>query len=178
MTYTLRIATQETRDLVVAALRTGADQRTRVAKGAARQVAEAKRGGADVRSRAVKVTALLAEADELTTLAAELEQATDVPVLTYPGGPITVTRTELGIVGGTPVNLDETVAPGVVELRDDAGTVLAAVAIPGDDGTSPAAQAIAELAGLTPSDPDAVEDPLTGALPEDAPTTVEEVLTP
>lgn len=161
MTYTLRIATAETRDLVVAALRTGADQRTRVAKGAARQVAEAKRGGADVRSRAVKVTALLAEADELTTLAAELETAED-----------------LVIVGGIPVNLDDAVAPGVVEVRDDAGAVLATVTLPGDDGTSAAAQAIADLAGLTPHDPDAVEDPLTGALPEDAPITPEEVLTP
>lgn len=66
-----------------------------------------------------------------------------------------------------------TATPVPATLTDDAvATSL------GDDGTSVAAQAIAELAGLTPADPDAVEDPLTGALPEDAAPAPEEILKP
>lgn len=154
MSYTLSIATAETRDLVVDALRAAADQRTRVARGAARNVSVAKAAGKDVRSQAVKVTALLAEAGDLAELAEELAATTDlVIVATAPA----VTKTDQAIAV--------------------AGEVLGVTMDPtDDDGTSAAAQAIADLAGLTPSDPDAVEDPVTGALPEDAPTEPVEVL--
>lgn len=150
MPYVVQLATRETRDLVVGCLRTAADQRARVARKASSEVAAEKRAGKDVRSSAVKVTALLAEADELAKLADELAAAEDLPI-------VTSTR------------------PPVVEAATGA-PVLAVVGDPGDDdGTSPEAQAVAELAGLTPADPDAVEDPETGALPEDEPTEPEDV---
>lgn len=161
MTYTLSIATEETRDLVVDALRAAADQRTRVARGAARQVAAAKAGGTDVRSRSVKVTALLAEAGDLAELAEELAAATEVAVITVAADG----ALEFPPAKSTPLDALEAMAAAAVAT---VGT---------DDGTSLAAQAIADLAGLTPHDPDAPEDPLTGATPEDEPTAVEEVLT-
>lgn len=152
MTYVLRLADDDTRALVVASLRAAADQRTRVARGAAGKVAEDKRAGRDVRAQAVKVTVLLAEADTLARVADQLAAAEDLPIVEH-----TVTDT-LEALAGVP----------------DALAALEA----GDDGTSAAAQHLAALAGLTPADPDAVEDPETGALPEDNPTTVEEVLKP
>lgn len=151
MPYVVQLATQETRDLVVACLRTAADQRARVARKASAEVAAEKRAGKDVRSSAVKVTTLLAEADDLSNLADQLAAAQDLPVVT-------------------------SVRPPVVDAGTGAPEALTVVGAPSDDdGTSPEAQAVAELAGLTPADPDAVEDPLTGALPEDEPATVEDV---
>lgn len=148
MTYTLTIATGEGRDLVVEALRAAARQRTTVARKAAGKVAESKRAGRDVRSSAVKVTGLLAEADVLEELADELAQVEALAIL-------------------TPAPMVEVTEGGVTTTVPAPRT---------DDGTSAAAQALAQLAGLTPHDPDAPEDPLTGATPEDEPTTVEEVL--
>lgn len=161
MTYVLRLATEETRDLVVTSLRAAADQRTRVARGAAGQVAEERRAGRDVRTKAVKVTALLAEADTLAKVADELATAEAVHVVER-------AITPPGAFPGDP-------AVDLTRLEDPTPLDVAATSL-GDDGTSAAAQRIAALAGLTPADPDAVEDPLTGALPEDTPTTAEEVL--
>lgn len=150
MSYTVTIATTATRDLVVEALRSAADQRTRVARQAARTVADAKAAGTDVRSRSVKVTGILAEAGELAALADEVEALPDLVIVST--------------------------TPAVVEVTE--GGITTTVAAPAvDDGTSPAAQALAELAGLQPYDPDAPEDPLSGATPEDEPTDVAEVLT-
>lgn len=151
MPYLVQLASPETRDLVVACLRAAADQRARVARKASAEVALEKRAGKDVRSSAVKVTTLLAEADDLANLADQLAAAEELPIVT------TSDR------------------PSIVDAAT--GVALTVVPAPGDDGdgTSPEAQAIAELAGLTPADPDAVEDPVTGALPEDEPTDVEDV---
>lgn len=152
MPYVVHIATKETRDLVVGALRAASDQRARVARKASSEVAADKRAGKDVRSSAVKVTTLLAEADELAQLADQIATAEQLPIVT--------TQTRAPIVdAATGATL-----PVVVGATGET-----------DDGTSPEAQALAELAGLTPADPDAVEDPLTGALPEDEPTDVEDV---
>jgi hypothetical protein len=147
MPYVVTLATQETRDLVVGCLRAAADQRARVARKASSEVAIEKRAGKDVRSSAVKVTTLLAEADDLANLADQLAAAPELPIVSV-------------------------VRPTVIDAATGAPAVVGAGE---DDGTSPAAQAAAELAGLTPADPDAVEDPLTGALPEDEPATVEDV---
>lgn len=149
MPYVVQLATQETRDLVVGCLRAASDQRARVARKASSEVAAEKRAGKDVRSSAVKVTALLAEADELAQLADQIANAPELPVITQTRPPIVDAATGAAL-------------PTVVGAT-------------GDDGTSPEAQALAELAGLTPADPDAVEDPVTGALPEDEPTDVEDV---
>lgn len=150
MSYTLQIATTEARDLVVASLRASADQRTRVARRASAEVMADKGSGKDPRSGAVKVTALLNEANTLTDLADELAAATDLVLLTTGTGlPFVPPGTEANLVGLT-----------------------------GDDGTSPAAQALAELAGLTtPLDPAAVEDPETHELPEDRAATPVDVAT-
>lgn len=151
MPYVVQLATKETRDLVVGCLRAAADQRARVARKASAEVAVEKRAGKDVRSSAVKVTTLLAEADDLANLADQLAAAPELPIVTSTRAP-------------------------VVDAATGAPAALAVVGAPeDDDGTSPEAQALAELAGLTPADPDAVEDPLTGALPEDEPTDVEDV---
>lgn len=150
MPYTLRLATPATRDLVVEALKGAADQRTRVALGAARKVAEAKAAGSDVRSRAVKVTALLAEAGDLSALATELANAPEVPIVaTYPT-PVVITREQAGEA------LD--VAPAE-EPDEEEGT-----------GLSARAEALAALAGLTDAivDPDA-PDVDTHAIAEDEP---------
>ena len=162
MPYTLTIATPATRALVVEALRGAADQRTRVAKGAARKVAGARAEGRDVRSQAVKVTALLAEADELSELAAELEAAAEVVVLSV---------AQDGALEVIPI--PEPVEPLLEDPDEDED--------PDDDGLSPAAHAAAERAGLTAVavDEDA-PDVDTGADPEDDPadTDVEEALKP
>jgi hypothetical protein len=163
VTYTVTIATEATRDLVVEALRAAAEQRTRVARGAARTVAATKAADprADVRSRSVKVTALLAEAGDLDALATEVAALESLVVMHVDAhGRIEVEGSLRDVVEVTEGGVTTTVpAPDV------------------DDGTSEEAQALAELAGLKPSDPDAVEDPVTGALPEDEPTEPVEVLT-
>lgn len=148
--YTLRLATEETRDLVVSALRSAADQRTRVARTAAGRVAEKKRTGKDVRSASVKVTTLLAEADSLAVLADDLAAADALPV-----------------VADTPV-LD------VAAIKEKlSGVTPETLAAAEGDGTSPRAQALAAAAGLT----DAIleEDVDTGAIVEDEPDQIEEV---
>lgn len=150
MPYLVQLASRETRDLVVGCLRAAADQRARVARKASSEVAIDKRAGKDVRSSAVKVTTLLAEADDLANLADQLAAAEELPIVSV-------------------------VRPGVVDAATGSPVTVVPAAGDDGDGTSPEAQAIAELAGLTPADPDAVEDPLTGALPEDEPTDVEDV---
>lgn len=154
MPYTLTVATPEDRDLVVAALRGAANQRLRVARTAGGEVAREKRQGADVRSAAVRVTMLLAEADALETIAADLEAAEESTVVRVAqDGSLEVPPTV------------ETIESLRAQLSGDE-----------DDGTSLEAQALAELAGLTAADPDAVEDEL-GRLPEDLDVAeVEEVL--
>lgn len=155
MPYVLKIATEAARDLVVASLKGAADQRTRVARQAAGKVAEAKRANPskDVRSASVRVTSLLGEADTLERLAAELAAAPHVPIVEA----APEAEDPLAALGAVPEALEELAA---------------------DDGTSAEAQHLAELAGLTPADPDAVEDPITHALPEDEPAEAEEVLKP
>lgn len=159
MTYVLALATEATRDLVVAALTTAGEQRTRVALKAAAAVAELAKARKDVRSRAVKVTALLADAAELGDLAATLKAATPLvehrgpaPDLPTPA-PVDVDSLRTLLTGEEPTAEDPDVPPD----PDD------------DDGTSPEAQRLAALAGLEP----AVEDPLTGSIPEDEPTDAE-----
>lgn len=152
MPYVVSIATPEARDLVVAALRAAGEQRTRVARTASGQVATDKRAGKDVRPAAVRVVALLSEADTLESLAAELEAAEEVAVLSVDAH---------GALTTVPIP-DPEDPPMPDQQRDD--------------GTSPAAQALADLAGLTGYDPDEAEHPITGATSEDEPTTVEEVL--
>ena len=164
MPYVIRLATDEDRALVVTALRTGADQRTRVALGASRKVAEAKRAGTDVRSQAVKVTNLLAEADVLATLATELEAAEALPVLSQVTDLDAMRAALAGKASGVDVSaaIDEQQAANPSEA---------------DDGTSPAAKALAAAAGL--KDAIILEDGVdTGAIAEDDPDgdDVEEVL--
>lgn len=158
MPYIVSLATAEDRDLVVTALRSAADQRTRVARGAARKVAELKAAKRDVRSQAVKVTDLLAEADVLAELANELEAATNVLVV-------------------RPAPTDEELDALRAQLAGDNTAVVVPDGEPAeDDGTSPAAQALAAAAGLTDA---IVEDGVdTGATTEDEPDgdDVEEVL--
>lgn len=146
MPYTLTLATPDTRDLVVTALRTAADQRTRVARGAARKVAEAKAARRDVRSQAVKVTDLLAEADVLAELAADLEQQPALPL----------------VVADTTASGED---PAPASAEDPAG-----------DGLSAAAHRAAALAGLEDALPDPDDPTLdTGATAEDEPDDAEEV---
>lgn len=156
MPYTLSIATPEARDLVVAALREAADKRSRVARTAGRGLAIEKRGGKDVRSGAVRVAMILGEAGDLEALAEELASAANLPILER--------LTNATIAIPDPADEADPLTPA------DLGQLA------GDDGTSLEAQALAALAGLSPSDPDAVEDPLTNALPEDEPTKPEEIL--
>lgn len=156
MPYVVRIATPEDRDLVVTALRASAEQRVRVARKAGGKVAADKRAGKEVRAAAVRVAMLLAEADTLEQTATDLEAATEVAVLSVD---------QAGRIETTPIP-DPTAdtPPGDVDTDTDVD----------DDGTSPQAQHLAELAGLKPTDPDA-EDPITHALPEDEPDTVEDI---
>lgn len=150
MPYTLTVANEERRDVVVDALRTAAERRTKVATMAAGNLAEDKAAGKikDARGPAVRVAMLLAEANYLTTAADELAAAKEGAGLLVAGPSIA--------------------APAVVEAPPgvDPAVLAAAMAAAGDDGTSPEAQRIAALAGLQPSGPDD-EDPLTGELPED-----------
>lgn len=161
MPYVLTIATPETRDLVVDSLRRAADQRTRVARQAAGKVAADKRTGRDVRSAAVRVTALLAEADELVDVAEQLAALEELAIVT--------TAPTL-----TAVPIPE---PGVdlTPLEDPTPLDVAAMAVgQTDDGTSPEAQALAAAAGLEDA---IVEDGVdTGAIAEDEAGEPEEVL--
>lgn len=157
MTYRLTIATPEARTLVVEALRAGADVRARAARKLSANVMADKAEGRDARSGAVKVTTLLNQADQLEQIAAELEAAEEVAVLSLV----------------EPADLAPVVPPG---------TEAGAVKLTGieDDGTSPEAQRLAELAGLEPADPDKpapVEDPVTNELPEDRAGEVVDVTT-
>lgn len=152
MTYTLRLLTVESRDLVVEALLAESDKRTRVAQGAAQHVAADKQAGVkDVRSSAVRVAMLLAEAGQLADLARELRAAEDVPVYTMPGH---ISLTEEQIAATLPdsvvVNVQRDEVPGG-PWTDPAVTVVVDTPPdpdPEDDGLSPAAQALAALAGL------------------------------
>ena len=174
MPYVLRLATPDTRDLVVEALRSAASQRTRVATRAAREVAKAKADRRDVRSQAVKVTALLAEAAELGELADELADATEVAVMSVDqAGKITTAP----IPDPTaPARTPREVAEAALEGRDAEEDTPPEDGAEEDDGTSLEAQRLAQLAGLTDAvvDPDA-PDVDTGSIREDEPTTVEEV---
>lgn len=156
MTYTLTLDTDEERDLAVAALRSEADRRTRVAEQLAGRVKADKRARQDVRPDAVKVTLLLGDAADLRAMADVLAEAQPTGVV---AGPV--------VIPPQPAD-DPLPLPGV-----DVGA-------PGDDGTSEEAQRLAELAGLTADDPDAraydpdePEDPETGATSEDEPTDAE-----
>lgn len=163
MPYVLTIATPEGRDLVVAALRTAADQRTRVARSAAGKVAEQKRAGRDVRSSAVKVTTLLAEADVLVELAAELETLEELAIAIVTPAP------QLAAVP-IPDPTREPTAEELAALREQ----LTGDPAPVDDGTSPQAQALAAAAGLEDA---IVEDGVdTGAIAEDDVDEPEDVL--
>lgn len=137
MTYTLSLVDTESRDLVVNALRAEADRRGRAAERIAGMVRQDKAAGQDVRTSSVRVTVLLGEAAELRAAADTLAEAQD-----------------LVLVATTPVVNAATGAPIAtaisVELIDGPPT------LPGleGDGTSPQAQAMADLAGLTGYDPD------------------------
>lgn len=175
MPYVLRLATPDTRDLVVEALRSAASQRTRVATRAAREVAKAKADRRDVRSQAVKVTALLAEAAELGELADELAAATEVAVMSVDqaGKITTVPIPDPTAPARTPREVAEAALEGLDNEGEDTPPEDGAEE---DDGTSLEAQRLAQLAGLTEAvvDPDA-PDVDTGSIGEDEPTTVEEV---
>ena len=164
MSYTLAIATDATRDLVVDALKGAADQRTRVASAAALTVANNKLEGRDVRSASVKVTSLLAQAAQLGQLATELAAQEAVAVVHRFPHPVTITKAEAG-VALTPLeeHAIEVNADGTTDDLDEAliDTL--------DDGLSDAAHAAAELAGLTNAPLLDEEDPTldTGATRED-----------
>jgi hypothetical protein len=143
MSYTVTIATEAERDLVVAVIRQAAAQRIRTATKAAGMVKTDKDAKRDVRASSVRVAMVLAEADTLTTLADDLEAMTQGPAVLAATGPATPT--------GAAIN----------GLNDEQ---LATIPFPGDDGTSPEAQRIAALAGLSPDLP---EDPETNATAED-----------
>lgn len=155
MTYTLTIPTGEDRDLVVTALRTVADQRTRVARRAATEVITERGTGKDARGGAVKVTALLHEANQLVILADALADAADETPAKPVKAPAKPRRARKTAASTPPPSADE------------------------GDGTSREAQRLAELAGLEPADPDAdpmlPEDPETNELPEDRAGPVEDV---
>ncbi len=108
------------------AVRAEADRRRRAGIRAATGLAADRRAGKDIRGRAVKVIDLLATADELDRLG--------------------------DLMGGG----DSTSGPAVAELDDDDGVatddlLTRVTATAGGDGTSAAAQAAAELAGLEPT---------------------------
>lgn len=173
MPYVLTIATPEGRDLVVAALRAEADKRTRVARGAAQHVAADKlAGGRDVRSSAVRVAMLLAEAGQLADLADELAAATELAVLSVAAdGALRTAGIPEPKAGDATAVVVDPLRPGLT-----AQDLAAAAGVP-DDGLSDAAHRAAELAGLEDAyvDPDG-EDVETGATAEDDPDEVEEVL--
>lgn len=159
-TYTLRLATEATRDLVVEALRAEASKRTRVASGASQHVAADKMQGRDVRSAAVRVAMLLSEAAELGALADELAAAPALPIVAVDpaeGGTIAILEAD-----GTVVEVDPDGTERVTREADDDL----------DDGLSPAARAAMaqaeEFADEYLADPDG-EDVDTQALAEDEP---------
>lgn len=162
MPYTLTVANEDRRDTVVDALRRAADLKTKVARKAAGDLADDKSGGKDVRGPAVRVAMLLAEADYLTRAADAFADAPET------GGvlPLPVTTDADGkTILGAPATVDASQVAAAMGVTD--ADVAAAVAAAGDDGTSPEAQRIAALAGLTASGPDIAEDPETNELPED-----------
>jgi len=185
MTYTLRLLTAESRDLVVEALRAEASKRTRVASKASLAVAADKVLKRDVRSASVRVTALLAEAAQLEQLADELAAAQDVPVVTGPVPPLAVTDPDLAVrvtdvdPAATLTPLEEHAIEATAEGDlDDVGALVDEL---GDDGLSPAAHAAMaqaeEYAEAYLADPDGA-DVDTNAIGEDEPgdDDVEEVL--
>lgn len=172
MSYTLRLATEATRDLVVEALRAEAGKRTRVAVKASLTVAEDKIAKRDVRSASVRVTALLAEAAQLGQLADELAAAEAIPVIDLSKlddpTPLDVAAAKIGADYVASVGVS---APSVADEE-------AAL----DDGLSDAARAAMaqaeEYAEQYLADPDG-EDVETGATAEDEPgDDVEEALKP
>lgn len=181
MTYVLRIATDETRDLVVEALRAEADKRTRVASAASLTVARDKATGKDVRSASVKVTALLAEAANLDALATELANTEALPVVTTSAADAILEAVESGKVTVpvepakplTPLEVARAAAEAALDAADD------------DEVEQPDEDLDAdEVAEPTTTDED-LETPFvdpeaadveTGATLEDEPTEVEEVI--
>lgn len=166
-TYRLTLATEATRDLVVEALRAEASRRSRVATKASLTVAEDKLAKRDVRSAAVRVTGLLAEAAQLGQLADELAAAEALPIVDRVP-PLAVAKPELEVdltKLDDPTPLDVAAAM----LGVDAGTGEPVLEEdPDDDGLSPAAHAIAELAGLDDALLDEDDPTLdTGATAED-----------
>ena len=175
MSYTLRILTEDSRDLVVEALRAEAAKRTRVAQGAALALAEDRAARKDVRAASVRITDLLAEAGRLDQLADELAAAEDVPVVT--AADILGAHANASL---TPLEEHIVEATAAGDL-DDVDTALAGEL--GDDGLSAAAHAAMaqadQFAEAYLSDPDG-DDVDTHAIGEDEPADdeVEEVLKP
>lgn len=177
MTYTLRLLTAASRDLVVDAMRAEAAKRTRVASGAALALAEDRAARKDVRAASVRVTDLLAEAGRLDQLADELAAAEDVPVVAGPVPPLAVEQpADAVVLTGLEEHVIEATADGDLDgidaqLADELG----------DDGLSAEAHAAMaaaeEFAEQYLADPDG-EDVDTNAIGEDEPgdDDVEEVL--
>lgn len=136
MPYTLSLIDVESRDLVVAALRAGADQRSRAAERIAKIVRSDKAARKDVRPDSVRVTILLGEAAELRAAADTLATAEDTALVAYVPPPD---------------------APAIVDAATGDPVLIGLGTPPEDDGTSPQAQAMAELANLTGYDPDTDE---------------------
>lgn len=152
MPFLLTLATDDDRRVVVDSLRSASDQRTRVARRLAADVSADKRAGKDARSAAMKVAGLLDEANTLAQAADQLAGATNLLMIEHT----------------TPPNSEQPSVHVTTENPDDD---------PDDDGTSPAAQAVADLAGLTDNpeaDPDAEDE--HGASAEDRAGAVESVL--
>ena len=172
MTYTLRILTEDARDLVVAAMRAEAAKRTRVAQGAALALAEERALKRDVRSSAVKVADLLAEAGRLDQLADELANTPDVPVVSGPVPPMAVTDPANAVVlTDLEEHLVEAAATGT-----DLDAVDSALADEAGDGLSDAAHAAmrrAEQFAEEHLDPDGA-DVVTNALVEDDPDALDD----
>lgn len=184
MSYTLRLLTEEARDLVVEALRAESDKRTRVARGAAQHVAADKAAGVkDVRSGAVRVAMLLAEAGTLADLADELAATEDVPVVGR--GIVALTDLKAGqsvaVDGAGHVTAADAVLAAVEAGKVDLTPLEDLIEQEGDDGLSPAAHAAMAQADAFAEeyleDPDGT-DVDTHAIGEDEPADdeVEEVL--
>lgn len=162
MTYTLRLLTAESRDLVVEALRSAAGQRAKVAQAAALELAPDRAARKDVRAASVRVTDLLAEAGRLNQLADELATADDVPLITGPPPSLAVDQPAHAV---TLTGLEDAIARGD---NQQAADELAALTDAVDDGLSDAAHAAAQLAGLEEARLDEDDPTLeTGALAED-----------
>jgi hypothetical protein len=172
MPYVLTIATPATRTLVVEAMRARADTLARAATRASADLELERAAGKDVRSRAVKLVTMLAQARDLENLAGELEALEELALV------------EASAAGVTAVPIPEPVPltvgadePGAITAVEAAALLeerrLELVPPPADDdGLSAAAHALADAAGLEPT---VLEDDL-GALPEDEPTDVVDVL--